>query len=150
MDSKNTIKTLNHLIETCKDGEFGFNSCAEHVSSTELLDIFKNRAADCRSAATELQALVSQLGGEAEREGTTSGAMHRGWVSVKGMLTGYSDQAMLEECERGEDVALARYRDALDEELPVHISVVVERQYQGAKRNHNQIRALRDMAREHS
>ena len=25
-----------HLIETCKDGEYGFRTCAEHVKSAQL------------------------------------------------------------------------------------------------------------------
>jgi uncharacterized protein (TIGR02284 family) len=66
---------------------------------------------------------------------------------VKGTLAGYSDKAMLEECERGEDAALARYRDALKEDLPPTCRTVVERQYEGVKRNHDQIRTLRDRAR---
>jgi hypothetical protein len=31
MDNDDVIDTLNKLIETCKDGEFGFRACAEHV-----------------------------------------------------------------------------------------------------------------------
>ena len=73
-----------------------------------------------------------------------SGAMHRGWVSVKGTLGGYSDQAMLDECERGEDAALARYRKALKQNLPPETKAEVERQAQGVQRNHDQIKALRD------
>ncbi|WP_382320833.1 PA2169 family four-helix-bundle protein [Hydrogenophaga sp. UC242_53] len=51
---------------------------------------------------------------------------------------------MLEETERGEDTALARYRSALKDELPADIRSVVEAQMQGVQRNHDQIRALRD------
>ena len=70
--------------------------------------------------------------------------MHCGWVSVKGTLTGYSDYAMLDECERGEDVALANYRKALKQNLPAVARVLVETQMQGAQRNHDQIKAMRD------
>ncbi len=149
MDSKTTIKTLNRLIETSKDGEYGFQSCAEHTTSDYLRTLFSNRAADCRGAAIELQTLVTRQGGEPEDDGSASGAMHRGWVAVKGVLTGYSDEAMLNECERGEDVALQRYREALGEDLPMDVRTVVERQYEGVKRNHAQIRGLRDQARVH-
>ena len=147
MDQQDTIKTVNRLIENCKDGEFGFQSCAEHVSSAHLRGVFGSRAGECRQAASELQAIVVRLGGSAQDSGTAGGAMHRGWVALKATLTGYSDQAMLEECERGEDIALDRYRSALAEELPADVRVVVERQYEGAKRNHLQIRTLRDEAR---
>lgn len=144
MNTENVIDTLNDLIETCKDGEYGFRSCAEHIQSPDIRSMMIERAADCQTAANELQSYVSQYGGEPEDGGTASGAVHRGWVAVKGKLMGYTDLAMLEECERGEDVAKARYRSALKEDLPETIRAVVDRQYQGVMRNHDQIRALRD------
>ncbi len=55
--------------------------------------------------------------------------------------------AILEECERAEDVAKARYRKALEETLPEDIRVVVQRQYDGVMRNHDQIRDLRNRYR---
>ena len=147
MDNRAIVETLNDLIENCKDGEYGFRSTAEHASSESLQRVFIARASECGQAASELQALVLQLGGEAEQSGTVAGAAHRGWVAVKGVLAGYSDLNMLEEAERGEDVALERYRRALEQALPPEVRSVVERQYEGAKRNHAQIRTLRDQAR---
>lgn len=147
MDNKDVIDELNTLIETCKDGEYGFLSSAEHVRSASLREVFAQRAADCRQGAAELQQLVRQHGGKPEDEGSTSGAMHRGWVAVKGTLTGYSDLAMLEECERGEDVAVARYKKAAQKPLPAGVLDVVQRQLAGALRNHDQIRLLRDQAK---
>ena len=147
MDNSDLIDTLNMLVSTCKDGEYGFHSCAEHVKSENLRSVFNARAAECRQAAAELQSLIRENGGKADDSGTTTGAMHRGWVAVKGTLTGYSDLAMLEECERGEDAALDRYRKALEETLPPMCRAIVERQYEGVKRNHLQVRSLRDTAR---
>jgi len=141
------VSTLNKLIETCKDGEYGFRTCAEHVKSTQLRQVFTSRADECRQAATELQSLVLRLGGKADTGSSVTGTMHRGWVNLKGMLTGDSDQAALNECERGEDAALARYRDAIKQDLPSDVMDIVQRQYEGVKRNHDQIRSLRDAHR---
>ena len=86
-----------------------------------------------------------QSGGKAEDSGTVAGAVHRGWVSVRDALSGTTDQAILDECERGEDVALSRYRKALKHgELPATVREVVERQMAGVQANHDQIKALRD------
>lgn len=148
MDNKKVIDTLNDLIENCKDGEFGFQSSAEHARTASLKTTFLARSQDCRQAAEELRGLVAQLGGKSSPDGgTIAGAAHRGWVAVKGTLAGYSDLNMLEEAERGEDTALERYRDALEEDLPADVRTVVQRQYDGAKRNHVEIRNLRDAAR---
>ncbi len=66
-------------------------------------------------------------------------------MAVRDSLTGYSDAAVLEECERGEDTALARYRKALKEDaLPPALRAVIERQLIGVQRNHDQVKLLRD------
>ncbi len=147
MTDDKTIDTLNSLIETCKDGEYGFRSCAEHTKTADLRALFERRAEDCRRGATELQAEVRRLGGEAETDSSTTGALHRGWVAVVGTLSGYSDHAILDECERGEDAALERYRDALKQPLPADLMTLVQKQYEGVKRNHDQIRTLRNQVR---
>ena len=54
---------------------------------------------------------------------------------------------MLEECERGEDVAVAKYRKALKQPLPEDIRSLLERHLMGAQRNHDQVKALRNQAR---
>ena len=138
------IDTLNDLLEACRDGEYGFAACADHTSSTDLRELLLRHAGECRTAGLELQTLIRQLGGEADEGGSVSGALHRGWVSVRGTLGGYSDQAMLDECERGEDSAVASYRKALRTNLPSAVRSVVERQAQGAQRNHDQVKAMRD------
>lgn len=138
------VKVLNNLVETSKNGEKGFAAAAEDTKNADLQMLFQTRARDCASGAAELQALVSQLGGEPEDSGTVSGAMHRGWTNLKAAVTGRSDLSILEECERGEDVAKAQYNDALKEPLPDNIRAIVERQYQGVLHNHDQIRSLRN------
>lgn len=143
----NITSILNDLVETSKDGEKGFRTAAEDTKNAELKSIFMQRADDCAKGAAELQQLVSRMGGKPEQGGSVAGAMHRGWVDVKSAVTKRDDLAVLEECERGEDVAKAKYRKALEEPLPDDIRMVVQRQCDGAIRNHDQIRDLRDRYR---
>ena len=143
-DTADVIETLNDLIETCKDGEYGFRLCSEHADSPQLKSTLSQRAAECQTAAAQLQAHVVALGGEADTDGSVLGAVHRGWVTVKASLSSKDDLAMLEECERGEDAALQSYRDALKTDLPAAIRTLVEQQADGVKRNHDLIRRLRD------
>lgn len=144
VENDDVVDTLNDLLESCRDGEFGFDIAAEHAKSADIKTMLLRHAAECRAAGQELDLLIRQLGGEPDEGGSVSGALHRGWVSVRGTLSGYSDQAMLDECERGEDSAVARYRKALKETLPAAVRSVVERQAQGAQRNHDQVKAMRD------
>lgn len=145
MSHDDIVDTLNDLIETCKDGQFGFQACAEHATSAELRNLFSLRSRECEQAAAELAPLVLQYGGKPDQGGSATGALHRGWVAVRGSLVGYSDEAMLEECERGEDAALSRYRKALkDDALPEPVRAIVARQQLGVQRNHDQVKLLRD------
>ena len=146
-DTDDVIDVLQDLVECCKDGEYGFRTCAEQAPRQDLKSTFLQRADDCRNAAQELNDQIRSLGGRTEDSGSVAGAMHRGWVSVKSTLTTYDDKAVLEECERGEDNAKARYMKALKKPLPANIKLIVERQMQGVQRNHDQIKMLRDQAR---
>ena len=139
---------LNDLIETSKDGEKGFLTAAGEVKSAELKQIFLERAEDCARGAAQLQKIVARDGGDPETGGSVAGALHRGWVNLKSTMTGKDDVAILEECERGEDVAKAVYSKALeDSSLDAEVRSTVQRQYDGVLRNHDQIRALRDRFR---
>ncbi|MES2999140.1 MAG: PA2169 family four-helix-bundle protein [Pseudomonadota bacterium] len=146
-DRDDMVDALQDLVECCKDGEYGFRACAEQAKRADLKSTFLQRADDCRSAAQELNGQIRSLGGKAEDSGSVAGAMHRGWVSVKSALTTYDDKAVLEECERGEDNAMARYRKALKQPMPAGVKLIVERQMQGVQRNHDQIKMLRDQFR---
>ena len=143
----NITSVLNDLVETSKDGEKGFRTAADDTNNTELKSIFMRRAGDCEKAASDLQQIIVRLGGKPEQGGSVAGAMHRGWVDVKSKVAHRDDLAILEECERGEDVAKAKYRKALEETLPDDIRAVVQRQYDGVIKNHDQIRNLRDRFR---
>ncbi|SNS15781.1 conserved hypothetical protein [Noviherbaspirillum humi] len=147
MDKDDVVSVLNDLIETCKDGEEGFRVCAEDISDPQLKTLFSNRSQACAKGAAELQQMVTSYGGKPETGSSVSGTLHRRWVDIKSLVTGKDDKAVLEECERGEDVAKKSYRQALEKELPAEVRSVVERQYQGVLQNHDQVKRLREQYR---
>ncbi len=147
MSNHDTIKVLNDLIETSKDGAAGFRTCAEDVKDSELKSLFSNRSRECEAAAQELQSVVLGLGGKPEDDTSVAGDLHRRWVDLKALVTGKDEKAILNECERGEDVAKKHYAEALEKELPLNVRELVQRQYAGVMRNHDQIKALRNQRR---
>jgi uncharacterized protein (TIGR02284 family) len=146
MDNHDVIATLNDLIETSRDGEQGFRTCAEGVQSPNLKALFEAAARRCAEGAAELDAKVRSLGGEPAQGGSISGSMHRTWTNIKSAITGMNEHAVLAECERGEDAAKAAYEAALQKNLPADVRTLVERQYQGVKANHDRVRNLRNAA----
>lgn len=149
MTNDEIISTLNDLIKVCNDGSEGFKTCAENaaVDSPRLKALLSERQRECTMAADALRALVVEHGGDPTTSTTAGGTLHRGWLNVKTAITGKSDHVVLEECERGEDVAKEAYRKALEKGLPPQVRVVLEQQYHGVLRNHDQIKVLRDEAR---
>ncbi len=147
MDQDDLISTLNNLVETSRDGEEGFRTSAEHAKDAQLKSLFQNRADSCAAAVRELQEIVLANGGTPSEGSSVSGTLHRRWVDIKSMVTGRDDVAILNEVERGEDVAVASYKKALAQGLPSDVQVLVERQYQGTLRNHDQIKQLRNQLR---
>jgi len=143
----NVVDVLNDLLESCRDGEQGFRASAEHADAGELKSLFVRRASDCAAAAAELEQAVRNYGGTPADGGTVTGALHRSWVAVKAAMSINDDKAVLEECERGEDAAVARYRKALEHALPADVRALVQRQMAGAQRNHDEVRDLRDRYR---
>lgn len=141
------VDVLNDLIENSRDGAEGFKVSAEQVETSRLKQLFSERATACAAAAAELVPLVTQYGGTPADGGTAGGALHRGWVKIKGAVGADSEVSILEEVERGEDASLARYRKALKNQLPADVRTVVQKQADGAQRNHDEIKALRDQAR---
>jgi len=142
----NTTGTLNHLIEICKDGEDGFRESGANAKHSELTTLFGNYSQQRATFAAELHELVNELGEEPETTGSTAAAAHRGWIGLKSAVTNGSDHAILVECERGEDHAVAAYRTALEEELPPYIQSVVAAQSAGVQSAHDDVRNRRDAA----
>ena len=96
-----TISILNDLIETGRDGQRGYTTAAKDSKDVELMRVFSHYAAQRGNYIRELQQRVRAIGGDPDKHGSVSGAMHRGWIDLKAALTTNEPHAVLAECERG-------------------------------------------------
>jgi uncharacterized protein (TIGR02284 family) len=136
---------LNSLIETCKDGQEGFRNAAENVKDADFKSLFSELSMQRQQFVSELQTLVRGLGEGMEETGSVAGALHRGWIDLKASLTSGDEHAILSECERGEDSAVAEYREALEHgDLPANLRAVIRQQFMGVQASHDRVRDLRD------
>jgi uncharacterized protein (TIGR02284 family) len=142
---KDIISTVNSLIETLKDGQEGFRQAAEAVKNERLKSIFADYSQQRSRFANELQQEAKNLGdAKPEKSSSAAGAMHRAWIGLKSAVSGGDEHAILAECERGEDSAVAEYKEALENDLSPSLREIVSRQYRDVHAAHDQIKGLRD------
>lgn len=143
MEEKEVRSVLNDLIETCKDGEQGFRTAAEKAKESSLKSLFAKYAAQRAEYAQELQAVVTQMGGDPATSGHVAGTLHRGWLNLKEALTKNEDKALIDECEAGEDAAVKNYREARGKALPANVAAIVQRQALGVEEAHKTLSDLK-------
>lgn len=146
--TKETISTLNSVIETLKDGQEGFRQASGAVKEPQLKSYFSELSLQRSKFAGELQSHIVQMGdSEPETTSSTAGALHRAWINMKSAITSSDDHAILSECERGEDSAVAEYKKAMEAELPGPARDIISRQYTDIKAAHDRVKALRDSSK---
>src|SRR5258708_33818464 len=97
MDRDDVSATLNDLIETCKDGEAGFQACADGVKNSQLTSFFEDAARRCAEGAAQLQAKIRELGGDPERSFSMLGAAHGAWMNAGSGIIGLARRGSLRE-----------------------------------------------------
>jgi uncharacterized protein (TIGR02284 family) len=142
MDNDQVISVLNGLIETCKDGEYGFKAAADGLQDVQIKSLFQQYSRQRGEMARELQLEVRRLGGDPDKSGSVAGAAHRGWINIKSVVTGKDDGSIVAEAERGEDSAKRMYEAAFKEALPVQTAALVREQSLKVHNTHDRVRSL--------
>ena len=127
-DAMSAADTINHLIETAQDGADGYRAASEDAKDPQMKQVFSQYATQRAQFVTELRHLADASGADANKGGSVSAAVHRGWINLKSVVTGRDDAAILAECERGDENAVKAYADAVSAPLPAPAMTVVQRQ----------------------
>ncbi|MFH1498764.1 MAG: PA2169 family four-helix-bundle protein [Verrucomicrobiota bacterium] len=136
---------LNELIAICKDGEAGYQAAAGDTEDVLLKGLFQELSEQRAHCAHELQNTVALLGNSPRESSSVGGTLHRRWIDIKSLLVKNDAHAVLAECERGEDAAVAAYRQALAAEvIPPDIKNIITLQAADVQAAHDKIRDLRD------
>jgi uncharacterized protein (TIGR02284 family) len=137
--------TIKALLQTLIDGVEGFTNASKSVKDHSLKVLFQSFAAERQEMADELVAFSD--GDPNDEKSTLTGALHRGWINLRGVLTSGDDHAILAECERGEDHAVAIFRKATEETYPTDAATTIDSIATRILAVHNQVKALRDSAK---
>jgi uncharacterized protein (TIGR02284 family) len=147
MDENNAISVVENLIETCKDGQKGYQDAASHVKRSDLKTYFNEQSLERSRFAGELEAELIRLGKPDKKvSSSVGGTLRRAWIDTKVSLGG-GDKTILESIEAGEDSAKETYQKAITGDLPENIAQIVRRQAASIQKAHDKVKSLRDEAR---
>ena len=147
MNENNAISVVESLIETCKDGQKGYQDAASHVKRSDLKTYFNEQSLERSRFAGELEAELIRLGKPDKKvSGSVSGTLRRAWIDTKVSLGG-GDKTILESVEAGEDNAKENYEKAVTGDLPENIAQIVRRPAASVQKAHDKVKSLRDAAK---
>ena len=147
MDKNDAISVLEELIQTCKDGQKGYQEAASKVKRSDLKTFFNEQSLERSRFAGELEAELIRLGKPDKKvSGSVVGTLHRAWIDTKVGLGG-DDRTVLDWLEHGEDRAKDAYQKAVTGDLPEDIAQIVRRQAASVQAAHYKVKSLRDMAK---
>jgi uncharacterized protein (TIGR02284 family) len=136
--------TLNTLIGTLIDSVNGYQKAAADTENARFAEMFNARAQERQAAVTKLQAAVARMGGNPEDDGTTAGAIHRGWINLKEAVVGRDDEAIVNSVESGEDYLKEKFEAALKhKDLPADARAAVEEAWTSVRAGHDQMSQLK-------
>ena len=129
MKTARVSEILDDLIEVCREGEICYRACAQFVHDDTMRRSLKHRGKRTARARHQLAKLRNVMGAaECSVPALSEPAMHGTQPCCA--FGAMSDEASaLGMCERLEAVAMMRYRDALDFDLPEPVRRLLQCQF---------------------
>jgi len=144
------ISALNDLIKINNDRVTGYQKAIEGTEEQKLKKLFEDYIEDSKKYIGDLTEHLHFLGGDPASGTTLAGKFYHTWIDVKAKFTKKDTVSILSDCEYGEDVANAAYRNALDDKELIwkdeRIVNILNRHLKELKTSHDHIKELRDNA----
>ncbi len=146
----NQARLLNDLILINNDRVVGYQKAMEELKNedSDLKLLFQEKVNQSNEFKSDLSQKILQTGHEVETGTTNAGKIYRVWMDVKAFFGGSDRKIVLDNCEDGEDAALAAYNDALTSEgLSTDARTLITKHLAALKISHDRIKTLRDAER---
>jgi len=142
------VAQVNKIIQTNLDRRAGYEKARKEVRDPQLQNLFDECASQSNRYVSELEPVVTQFGGTPVTDTSTTSDMYRAWMDVKSALASNNAKAVLQSCEKGEDIALSAYREITNQQQETAfdpgIHQMLRQQHAGIESMHEKIKSLRD------
>ncbi|HTN68201.1 MAG TPA: PA2169 family four-helix-bundle protein [Dysgonamonadaceae bacterium] len=139
-------RLLNDLILINNDRIEGYQKAMKELKDedSDLKILFQEKVNQSIGFKADLTQKVVEKGSKVEKGTTNAGKIYRIWMDIKAFFGGSERKVILDNCEVGEDAALAAYNDALiSEELSPEARSLITRHLAVLKISHDRIKALK-------
>ncbi len=144
-EPKVLIEGLNDLLEKTYDAELGYANAKKNTEVARLKTFFGARSQQRFQYAESLKNLITKLGGTPIKEGSLIGQAHRAWIDFKTALAFSDEEAVLEECERGEEASLKAYDEFFNTyKLNSEVAAEILKQRNGIARSLRKVEILEE------
>jgi len=144
--TKEAAARLNELLTKSYDAEAGYQNAAEKVDDTQLKNYLNARAEQRNNFGHQLKSEITSLGFEPDKGTSSLGDLHRTWMNLRDALSG-SNEALFEECIRGEEASVNEYKEVLKEtSYPENVRMVLVEQQTSIEASLQQARQLENYA----
>ena len=150
MDSQKEVsKKINAIIEKNNDAYKGYKKVAEKAESTSLRSFFLQQASERQDFARKLSTNLKSFNPnfEVDEDGSATGSMHRAWIDIKSALSIDDDEALLEECLRGDKASAEEYEEFLENNASLHTDVrsTIQDQLHNVRNTLSKVSSLEDL-----
>lgn len=148
MDYAKSVEALNTLLEINLARAKAYKTACGKTEEYELQALFTRLQDNSEKCTARLASELRALGGTPTETSGISGRFYSAWMDIRAALIGKNQNAILQQCEYGEDIVVATYRNVLQEQAH-HLGrsqfMVVKTQSDLIRASHEEIKALRNI-----
>ena len=129
MDKKDLEKSLQDIIEICKDGVQGYETASNNIEFADLKTLFLRLSQQRKLFIEETKDEALKLGIELDISGTIKGFFHRQWLATKATFNADTNEKVIKESMTGEKAALDVYNKILsNNNIPKYLHDILAEQ----------------------
>lgn len=133
--------TLERLIKLNFDGIGAYAMATELLESDHYIQICQEFIEQRKHFIDELSQMIVRYGAPPPDSQSFAGLMNDVWMNIQSMVSG-NDTALITECDRGNELAVDFYYNAINESLPKDVDTLIRNQFSMLKGEHERIHRL--------
>lgn len=140
------VDALQNLLQKTYDAEAGYKQVMTKAEKEPLKNWLQEKAVRRSQFANELDSHIRKFNAEPVAKGTALGTAHRAWIDVKSAMSFNTDEAILEECIRGEKSTINEYQDQISNvNFNPEVRTLLESQREVVSADLNTVKSLEDI-----